>query len=244
MHELLGFTKFLNSFLAGPVNALLGALKIHPHDPANPINDPTALQLLVFLLLIVVFLLVRASLSVDRPGVLQTIFEGLEGFVKGQSEEIIGHHSERYTPYLVTLGVFVLSCNLIGLVPGLMSPTYFPVVPLGCALVTWFYYHFQGFRKQGVGHYLLHFAGPVPLLAPLMIPIEIFSHIARVISLTIRLYANIFAGDMVTLVFFSLIPIGIPVAFLGLHVGVSFIQAYLFVLLATVYLQGAVAEEH
>jgi len=84
----------------------------------------------------------------------------------------------------------------------------------------------------------------MPLLAPLMIPIEIISHLARVLSLTIRLYANMFAGDMVTLVFFSLVPLGVPIAFLGLHIGVSFLQTYIFVLLTTVYLAGAVAEEH
>jgi len=82
------------------------------------------------------------------------------------------------------------------------------------------------------------------LLAPLMIPIELISHLARVLSLTIRLFANMFAGDMVTLVFFSLVPIGIPIFFLGLHLGVSFLQTYIFVLLTTVYLAGAVAEEH
>jgi F-type H+-transporting ATPase subunit a len=81
-------------------------------------------------------------------------------------------------------------------------------------------------------------------LSPLMLPLEIISHLARVMSLTIRLYANMFAGDMVTLVFFSLIPIAVPVIFLGLHIGVALLQAYIFVLLTTVYLAGAVATEH
>jgi F-type H+-transporting ATPase subunit a len=84
----------------------------------------------------------------------------------------------------------------------------------------------------------------MPALAPLMVPIELISHLARVLSLTIRLYANMFAGDMVTLVFFSLVPIGVPILFLGLHIGVSLLQTYIFVLLTTVYLAGAVAEEH
>jgi F-type H+-transporting ATPase subunit a len=84
----------------------------------------------------------------------------------------------------------------------------------------------------------------MPILAPLMVPIEIVSHLARALSLTIRLYANMFAGDMVTWVFFSLVPIGIPIIFLGLHIGVSFLQTYIFILLTTVYLAGAVAEEH
>jgi F-type H+-transporting ATPase subunit a len=119
-----------------------------------------------------------------------------------------------------------------------------PSVPLGCAIVAFCYYHLQGIKRQGALNYAKHFAGPMPALAPLMIPIELISHTARMLSLTIRLFANMFAGDMVTLVFFSLVPVGVPILFLGLHVGVSFLQAYIFILLTTVYLAGAVAEEH
>jgi F-type H+-transporting ATPase subunit a len=82
------------------------------------------------------------------------------------------------------------------------------------------------------------------MLPILLFPIEIFSHLARVLSLTVRLFANMFAGEMVTLVFFSLLPLGLPVVFEGLHIGVSFIQTYIFVLLAAVYLGEAVAHEH
>jgi F-type H+-transporting ATPase subunit a len=109
--------------------------------------------------------------------------------------------------------------------------------------VTWFYYHYQGIRANGFG-YIKHFLGPIPALAPLLLIIEMFSHLARMMSLTIRLFANIFAGDMVTMAFFSLVPIGIPLLFIGLHIGVSFIQTYIFVLLATVYLAEATAHEH
>ena len=106
--------------------------------------------------------------------------------------------------------MFITVCNLIGLIPGFEAPTAIPSVPLGCALVTWFYYHLHGIRHNGFG-YIKHFLGPVWWLAPLMFIIEIASHLARILSLTVRLFANMFAGDMVTLVFFSLIPIGIPV---------------------------------
>ena len=92
--------------------------------------------------------------------------------------------------------------------------------------------------------YLKHFMGPMWWLAIIMVPIEIISHLARMLSLTVRLYANMFAGDMVTMVFFSLVPIGVPIIFLGLHIGVSLLQTYIFVLLTMVYLSGAVAEEH
>jgi len=244
MPEQLWFTEILNRVFSGPVTALLRAFHVEPRVPQAPITNAVAMELLVFVFLVIVFALVRSRLSVDRPGALQHIFEGVHGFVQGQSHEIIGHHSEGFTPFLMALGFFILTCNLIGLIPGFESPTGLsPTVPLGCAICAFFYYQTQGFKHSGVG-YLKHFAGPMPLLAPLMVPIELISHMARMLSLTIRLYANMFAGDMVTLVFFSLVPIGVPILFLGLHIGVSFLQTYIFVLLTTVYLQGAVAEEH
>jgi F-type H+-transporting ATPase subunit a len=241
--EQLAFTQLLNRLFGGPVLSLLLTLGIHPNNPKAPITNSAAMEFLVFLLLTLFFIAVRMRLSVDDPGSLQHAVEGIEGFVGDLGNEIIGHHYRPYVPYLVTLGMFILSCNLIGLIPGLMSPTAVPIVPLGCALVTWLYYHVQGIRANGVG-YFKHFMGPVWWLAPLMFPIEIFSHMARVLSLTIRLFANMFAGEMVTLVFFSLIPIGVPILFQGLHVGVAFIQTYIFVLLACVYLGEATAHEH
>lgn len=243
MPEQLAFTKLLNGLFAQPVTALLNLLGIHPEYPRAPITNAVAMEVLVFLFLLTAFILVRSRLSVERPGGLQLIFEGIHGFVQGQSKEIIGHHSEAFTPFLVTLGLFILTSNLFGIVPGLESPTASPVVPLGCALCAFVYYQFYGFQRNGIG-YLKHFLGPVWWLAPIMLVVETISHFARVMSLTIRLFANMFAGDMLTLVFFSLVPIGIPVVFLGLHIGVAFLQAYVFVLLTIVYLAGAVAEAH
>ena len=253
MPEQLWLTQLLNHVFAGPVTALLRVVHLDPKYPQAPITNAVAMEVVVFAFLLVIFLLVRARLSVDRPGALQHIFEGMHGFIEGQSGEIIGHHSSGFTPFLLALGYFILISNLLGLVPGLESPTgASPTVPLGCAVCAFLYYQAQGFKKQGA-HYVLNFLGPsdpsmpwvirIPL-AMLMLPIEIISHLARILSLTVRLFANMFAGDMVTWVFFSLIPIGIPVLFLGLHIGVSLLQTYIFVLLTTVYLQGAVAEEH
>jgi F-type H+-transporting ATPase subunit a len=243
MPEQLWFTDILNRLFGKAVAGLLESFSIHPRHPQAPIPNSVAMEVLVCLFLIFLFLSVRARLSVDKPGPLQHIFEGAVGFIEGQSQEIIGPHSEAYTGFLMTLGLFILFCNLIGLIPGFESPTALPVVPLGCAIVAFFYYQIQGFKHAGI-KYLVHFAGPMPALAPLMVPIELISHLARVLSLTIRLYANMFAGDMVTLVFFSLVPLGVPIAFLGLHIGVSILQTYIFVLLTTVYLAGAVTEEH
>ncbi len=249
--EQLTFTAFLNHLFGPTVTSLLVALHIHPKHPAAPITNSVAMEILVVLLLTILFIAVRLRLSVERPGALQHTMEGINGFIEGLAHEIIGHHYQKFVPYLTVLGLFILSCNLIGLVPGLESPTAVPIVPLGCALLTWFYYHFAGLRENGVG-YVKHFIGPqegmpliVRILLPVLIfPIEIFSHLARVLSLTVRLFANMFAGEMVTLVFFSLVPLGLPIVFEGMHVGVAFIQTYIFVLLACVYLGEAVAHEH
>jgi F-type H+-transporting ATPase subunit a len=243
MPEQLWFTEILNRLFAPAVTGLLHKIGISPKYPEAPIPNSLAMEVLVCLFLIALFVLVRARLSVDKPGALQHIFEGTVGLIEQQSHEIIGPHSEAHTPFLVSLALFILLCNLIGLLPGFESPTAVPIVPLGCAIVAFVYYQAQGFKHAGI-KYLAHFAGPMPMLAPLMIPIELISHLARVLSLTIRLFANMFAGDMVTLVFFSLVPVGVPILFLGLHLGVSFLQTYIFILLTTVYLAGAVAEEH
>jgi F-type H+-transporting ATPase subunit a len=242
MHQL-PFTALLNHLLAGPVTALMTAIGLPPHHPAAPIPDHLAMEILVFLILAVFFFAVRSSLSVEKPGTLQHIMESIYNMMDAQSAEIIGHENRKYLSYLITLGMFILCCNLLGLIPFFETPTGVPVVPLGCAVVTWVYYQFQGLRTNGFG-YIKHFIGPVWWLAPLMFVIEVCSHLARMMSLTIRLFANMFAGDMVTLVFFSLVPVGLPVIFLGLHFGVSLIQTYIFVLLAMVYLGEATAQEH
>ena len=241
--EQLWFTALLNRLFGGAVLALLQAIGIHPKHRLAPITNSFAMEVLVALLLITFFTAVRLRLSIDQPGALQLSMEWIETFFGNMGSEIIGHHYQDYQAYIVTLGMFILSCNLIGIIPGFESPTAVPIVPLGCALLTWSYYHFQGLRANGLG-YFKHFMGPVWWLAPLMLPIEIFSHCARLLSLTVRLFANMFAGEMVTLVFFSLIPIGVPIIFEGLHIGVSLIQTYIFTILACVYLGEATAHEH
>ncbi len=208
------------------------------------LNNVLTMEVVVVAFLVLVFVLVRARMSVERPGGLQHLTELLHEFISNQSADIIGPHSERFTPLLSSFFLFILFGNLIGLIPGLESPTANPAVPLGCALVAFIYYNYHGVREQGPVGYAKHFLGPVSWLSPLMLPIEIVGNLARVMSLTIRLFANMFAGDKVTLVFISLIPVGVPVIFLLLHTGVSFLQAYIFTLLVTIYLSGAVAHEH
>jgi len=241
--DQLWFTALLNRVFGPAVLALMHTIGVQPKHPATPIANSFAMEVLVTLALLTFFIAVRLRLSVDQPGGLQLSMEWIESFFGDMASETIGHHYHKYHAYIVTLGLFILSCNLIGLIPSLESPTAVAVVPLGCALLTWLYYHYQGLRANGFG-YFKHFMGPVWWLSPLMLPIELFSHTARLLSLTVRLYANMFAGEMVTLVFFALVPIGVPIVFEGLHIFVSLIQTYIFTILACVYLGEATAHEH
>jgi F-type H+-transporting ATPase subunit a len=243
MPTQLFFTKILNQLFAAPVDKLLAAVHVRPAFPDAPITNTFAMELLVFLILVAYFVVVRATLSVEKPGAVQHVAEMTNEFVAGQGEQIIGHGYERFTGYLTALVLFILLSNLMGLVPGLQSPTANVAVPLGLALITFVYYHFHGLRVNGPS-YIKQFLGPVWWLYPLLLPIEIISHLARVLSLTVRLYANMFAGDLLTLAFFSLVPIGIPLIFLGLHLGVAVVQAYVFMLLAMIYLSLAVSHDH
>jgi len=237
-------TRLLNHLFAPVAVALMNLVGVHPADPARPINDTFGLEVLVALGLVVFFLIVRFTLSVEKPNPAQQIAEMIHDFTGGNASQIIGHNYERFQAFTTCVFLFIIINNLSGLIPGVVTPTSAPVVPLGIALCTFIYYQFYGFKEQGFVGYMKHFAGPVWWIAPLLFPIEIISHCARVMSLTIRLYANMFASDLVTLVFFSLIPVAVPAIFLGLHAGVSVIQAYVFMLLSMIYLSQAVAHEH
>src|SRR6516225_9203985 len=160
MPEQLWITALLNKYFAGVANAILALFHISSPHPQAPIPNYVAMEILVFVILVLVFLLVRATLSVESPGPLQHTMEIIDSFVSTQAHEVIGHGYEAYTGYLATVGIFILTCNLIGLVPGFEAPTAVPSVPLGCALVTWFYYHLNGIRQNGFG-YIKHFLGPV-----------------------------------------------------------------------------------
>ena len=238
----LWFTKLFNDHLAGLGNALLGVVGLH--GEARPWANFITMQILVAAILMVLFAILRPRLSPDRPGRFQHIFETIYSFLRGESEDQVGHEGPKYIGFFGTMFLFILFANLIGVVPGFESPTMNPSVPLGCAMATFMYYNLMGFRAQGVGRYLAHFAGPMPILAPLMIPIELISHCARPLSLTIRLFANMYAGEQVTMVFLSLTYFLVPALFMGLHVFVSFLQAYIFTLLTMMYVAGAVAHEH
>lgn len=244
MHETLALTRLLNHLFAGPVDSLLNAIGVHPANPAAPIKDALALELLLAVLMLLFFAIVRMTLSVETPGVPQQFAELMHEFIGGQADSIIGHNYSRFQSFVTMIFLFILSCNLIGLIPGINSPTELEAVTLALATATFIYYNYYGIKDQGLVNYIKHFAGPVWWLAPLIFPIEIVSHFARIMSLSVRLYANMFAGGLVTLVFFSLVPIGVPVVFLGLHLLVSVVQAFVFTLLVMIYLSIATAHDH
>jgi F-type H+-transporting ATPase subunit a len=233
----------LNSIFGAPLSALLTAIGIHPADPANPISMPLTLELITALLLLLFFVLARLSLDVERPGPVQNLAEMINDFVVSQAEAIIGHGYEPHIAFVTILFLFVVICNLYGLLPGVETPTAIAAVPLGLALPTFLYYNYIGVRSQGLWGYIKHFMGPVWWIAPLMFPVEVISHLARNMSLTVRLYANMLASDLLTLVFFSIFPLLLPIVFLGLHGAVALIQAYVWMLLALIYLAGAMEHE-
>jgi F-type H+-transporting ATPase subunit a len=247
MPETFLLVRLLNDLLMGvEVRAFqaIGLTQTVAAEKAAGINQALGMELLIVAGLIAFFVLVRVSLSVEKPNPAQQIAEMIHEAIGGQAEQVIGHGYASFQAYVTCIFLFVLLNNLSGLIPGITAPTTSMMVTLGLAVPTFLYYNYQGVRAQGPVGYLKHFAGPVWWMAWLIFPIEIVSHLARVMSLSVRLYANMFAGDLVTLVFFSLIPIGIPVIFLGLHIFVSVIQAFVFMLLTMIYLSLAVAHEH
>jgi F-type H+-transporting ATPase subunit a len=247
MPESFALVRLLNSLFGGIEAAAFQSIGLAPADASQQavkVNQALGLELLVVAGMIAFFILVRLTLSVEKPNPAQHVAEIVNQIGGDLGEQIIGHGYEHFRAFYTGIFLFVLINNLLGLIPGFSAPTSSPWVPLGLAVPTFLFYNYQGFRAQGVIGYIKHFCGPIWWMAWLLFPIEIVSHLARMLSLTIRLYANMFASDMVTLGFFSLIPVGVPAIFLGLHVFVSIIQAFVFMLLTMIYLSLAVAKEH
>lgn len=244
-HHELWLTALFNQFLAGPANSFLALVGMSADDPAHPWKNWIVMLIFTVLLMMVVAALLRPRLSVDQPGKAQLAFEAIYGFLRQQAHDIIGHGYEKYVPMFATFFFFILIGNLLGIIPGFESPTMYYVVPAGIALISFGYYNVMGVKAQGLLGHLKHFAGPLWWLAWFMFPLEIISHCIRPVSLTIRLYANMFAGEEVTLGFLALAPWVVPVAFMGLHAFVSLVQAFIFTMLSMVYVGMAVShEEH
>ena len=242
----LWIVEAVNAVLGRPVAAMLAAIGFHVEGP-EVIPPHIVMTMLIVAVVAIVCGIMRSRLSVEHPGRFQIVLEDLVTAVVGLLEEWIGPDGRRYLPLIATLGLFILLGNYAGLVPGLMAPTSNLNVTLGCALTVWVFYHVQGVKEQGLVAYLKHFAvppGSPVAMAPLMLIIELISHVARVMSLTLRLFGNIFGEELVIIILASLVPfvVPLPMMFLGLLTGT--LQALIFVILTMVYLGAAVTVEH
>lgn len=242
---LFGFTWLLNRLLAGVLTPLLTGLRVAPADPSHPIPTYVAGEILVILIITTFAVAMHSRLSVESPGKLQHAMEVVVEFTQGVAQDMIGgHESQRYVAMIGTFGIFIALCNMMGLVPTMGTPTANVPVTLGCSLVAFAYYNYHGVRAHGLLGYLKHLCGPMMAIAFLMFPIEVFSNMFRLLSLTVRLWANMLVGGILEGIFTGLVPIGVPAIFMGLHLFVSVLQAYVFMILPAVYIALATAKEH
>jgi F-type H+-transporting ATPase subunit a len=246
MHHEFWIVTAFNRIFGPAVAAALNPLGFHI-DPAHAVPDYLVMCLLILIGLTALCLLVRSQLSVENPGKLQIVLEDVVGGLIGILTEYMGPKGARYLPLIGTVGLFIFSANMIGKIPGLMSPTANINVTLGCAITVWCYYHLMGFKEQGVVSYLKHFAvmpGAPIAIAPLVLIIEIISHASRVMSLALRLFGNIFGEEMVVVIIASIVPFIAPLPMMVLGVVTGSLQAYIFVMLTIIYLAAAVHTDH
>ncbi|HEY6290244.1 MAG TPA: F0F1 ATP synthase subunit A [Terriglobia bacterium] len=242
-HHVVWLTVLMNKLIGAPVAAGLALLGFHP-DPVYPIPGYMAGEILVVLLIVAGAWVLRRRLSVENPGKFQQIMEVYLQFTENLAEDVIGHEGRRYVVLIGTLGMFVLICNLVGIFPTMETPTATIYTTLGCAVVAFLYYNYHGIRQHGVLGYLKTLCGPVAAIAVLMFPLEVISNSFRMLSLSVRLWANMLVGNLIEEVFAGLVPLLVPSIFMALHVFVSLLQAYVFMILPAVYISLAVAEEH
>ena len=250
----------------------MGAIEHPPIFRLPGIPDHVTYTWLVMLILTALAYVASRNIQLVPRGAQNFLEVVLEQFLQ-LIDDVMGHEGRRYLPLIATLGLFILVGNLMGLVPGLAGPTGNLNTTAACALVVFVAYHWIGIRKQGALAYLKHFAGPVPLaLKPLMFVIEIISHLARPLSLTLRLFGNMTGGHILLAVIFFLmgldgligwalsgsvagaliggvggvVTIVFTVGFLyPLKILVSLLQAFIFVMLTMLYISGAIEEaEH
>ena len=264
-------TVFVNHYLGSLVLAILSALHITPENPNLPIPQPVVMGMVVVAAATLLAVILRPRLSVEKPGTMQQIAEMLltnpmKIGIRDILDEAAGHHARSYLYFVGSISIFILFANLMSLFPVFTAPTAEKTVTLACASLTFLYFNYQGIRHLGLGHYLKNFSAGTPIwIAWLILPLEMISMCARVLSLTVRLFANIFASDMIYVIFVSLLsgvsawgwnktpilgvafgifPALIPLAFILLHLLVAFVQAFIFTALPAVYLGLATAEEH
>lgn len=230
-----------HSILYEPVNHLWHALGL-----PGVVPDHLIMAALVLLVSAIVFPLASRTFRKEDPGSFQQILEGMVVGLKGLLEEVVGHGAS--TRFLYVIGgfaCFIFMANIFGLFFFLQPPTANPNTTFGLALCAFLYYNYQGIRTHGVLRYLKHFVGPVWWLFIIMIPIEIISHLARILSLGMRLFGNIFGEHTATAIFMGLLPLIVPWPMMGLGVFGAVLQTFVFIMMTMVYIGGAVtAEEH
>lgn len=213
------------------------------------VYEPVATGAFVVVLLILFAFLVKGrirdphhALEPEDGITVRNVAEAFVEAINSLAESVIGHHYHAYVPLLATFFAFILIANLLGLIPGFSPPTSHFQMTFGLGLVSFFAYHAYGFRAQG-GNYLKHFLGPLLLLAPLMLPIEMVSHVFRPVSLGIRLYANMFADHAVIEIFTGLTHWVVPVVFYVLGAFVCVVQAFVFTMLTAIYISLGLSHE-
>ncbi|MEA2274315.1 MAG: F-type H+-transporting ATPase subunit a [Solirubrobacteraceae bacterium] len=229
-----------HSILYAPFNAIVEPIL------GFAVPDHVIMALLVLLISCIAFPIASRRFSKDNPGGFQQFLEIIVNGLKDLLEDIIGHGASKKFLYIIGgFACFIFVSNLFGLFFFLQPPTGNPNTTFGLGLTAFLYYNWQGIRAQGLGHYLKHFMGPMPLLAPLMLPIEIIGHLARVLSLGMRLFGNIFGEHTATGIFMGMLPFVLPWPMMGLGIFGAFLQTFVFIMLTMVYIGGAVAvEEH
>jgi len=234
-----------NPLVASLINRLIRfvaqALGFHLHT--DPIPAHVIMAVIVTLVLVVFFKLTVRNLSMF-PKKMQALLETIYLFFRNHVDDTIGPEGRQFIPALGTLGLFIALTNLLGLLPEMSSPTANINVPAGCAIFIFLYYHAQGVKKHGFFGYLKTFTGPAWWMAFMFAPIEIISHFSRLLSLTVRLFCNIFGEDMVIINIIALLPFVAPLPMMAMGIFTSLLQAYIFIMLSSVYLSGAIASEH
>jgi F-type H+-transporting ATPase subunit a len=204
-------------------------------------NHVTYTWFVMLVLAVVAFLATRSIKMV--PGGLQNVMEVVVSGVEGLIDETMGHKGRAYFPLIATFALFILVCNLVALIPGFFPPTANLNTNAALALTVFAMTHIVGFKEHGIG-YLKHFMGPILILAPLMFIIELIGHMARPLSLSLRLFGNMYGHEIVLLIFFALVPFLLPIPMMLLGVLVALIQTFVFTLLAMIYIAGALEEAH
>ncbi len=197
---------------------------------------------LVTVILVGLSLAVRGSIK-TLPGKLQNFMEVLISGIEGVIVDNMGERGKAFFPLIATLAFFILTSNLIGLIPGFYPPTANLNTTAACAIIVFLSTHVVGVRNHGF-KYIKHFFGPVWWLAPFMFFVEIIGHISRPLSLSFRLFGNMNGHELILLIFFGLVPFLVPLPMMLMGVLVAFLQTFVFMLLSTIYIQGALEEAH